>query len=104
MKQLTLWLWIKQSVRLQFLYEEDRWAILGLHRSEHKFITFYKKFHGIVPLYLQDLLPHLVSETSVYNLRNNNDILQPMFRLEIRNKIMFALNNHSGESITQLRN
>ena len=46
----------------------------------------YKVNNGIVPSYIQDLIPPLVSEISNYPLRNNRNISVPFNRTSISQK------------------
>ena len=46
----------------------------------------YKVNNGIVPSYIQDLIPPIVSEISNYPLRNNRNILVPFNRTSISQK------------------
>ena len=44
---------------------------------------FFKILNGDAPDYLADLVPPTVSETSLYNLRNNHNISQQTSRLSL---------------------
>ena len=46
----------------------------------------YNVNSGMVPSYIQDLIPPLVSEISVYPLRNNRNISVPLNRTSISQK------------------
>lgn len=50
-------------------------------------LTFvFKEKHNMLPEYLSDLFPNFVSDTSPYNLRNNQDYVTVPRRLEIYSK------------------
>ena len=49
-------------------------------------MTLYKVNNGIVPSYIQDLIPPLISEISNYPLRNNRNISVPFNRTSISQK------------------
>ena len=49
------------------------WDTLQSRRNKHKLVTFYKVVHGLTPNYLFDLVPPLVQDNTIYNLRNAND-------------------------------
>ena len=43
-------------------------------RKKHRLIILFKILHGLTPVYLNDLLPPLVQDTTSYNLRNSNHL------------------------------
>ena len=49
---------------------------LSKRMQQHKLSFMYKVNNGIVPSYIQDLIPALVSEISNYPLRNNRNMLR----------------------------
>ena len=48
------------------------WETLQNRRKKHRLIMLFKILHGLIPVYLNDLLPPLVQDTTSYNLRNSN--------------------------------
>ena len=48
------------------------WETLQNRRKKHRLIFLLKILHGLTPVYLNDLLPPLVQDTTSYNLRNSN--------------------------------
>ena len=48
------------------------WETLQNRRKKHRLIILFKILHGVTPVYLNDLLPPLVQDTTSYNLRNSN--------------------------------
>ena len=48
------------------------WVTLQNRRKKHRLIILFKILHGLTPVYLNDLLPPLVQDTTSYNLRNSN--------------------------------
>ena len=68
------------------LFKEYGWTFLSKRRQQHKLSFMYKINNGIVPSYIQDLIPPLVSEISNYSLRNNRNISVPFNRTSISQK------------------
>ena len=62
---------LTRSVSLENLFKECGWTTLSKRRQQHKHSFMYNVNNGIVPSYLHDLIPPLVSEISNYPLRNN---------------------------------
>ena len=58
------------------LLAELGWESLQVRRDKHKLIVFFKILHGLSPNYLSDMVPHLVQDTSSYNLRISDNIQQ----------------------------
>ena len=58
-------------------------------RKERKLITLYKIIHGLAPSYLLDLLPETVGSNTSYNLRNQQDYIEPHCRLELYKRAVF---------------
>ena len=71
---------------LENLFKECGWTTLSKRRQQHKLSFMYKVNNGIVPSYIQDLIPPLVSEISNYPLRNNRNISVPFNRTSISQK------------------
>ena len=65
------------------LYRETGWETLKDRREQKKLLLLYNMINGHCPEYLSDLLPPLVSEISVYNLRNNRNYSVPPTRLSL---------------------
>ena len=52
-------------------------ATLSQRRQQHKLSFMYNVNTGMVPSYIQDLIPPLVSEVTNYPLRNTRNITVP---------------------------
>ena len=50
------------------------WEPLKATRTKHKLIIFYNIINGLTPEYLQSLIPPMVQNTTLYNLRNSSDL------------------------------
>ena len=61
---------LTRSVSLENLFKECGWATLSQRRQQHKLSFMFNVNSGMVPPYIQDLIPPLVSEVSDYPLRN----------------------------------
>ena len=61
-------------VSIENLYSEIDWETLETRRKKQKLVLFYKMVNYLTPLYLPNLIPSTIAETSPYNLRNANDI------------------------------
>ena len=72
------------SVSLENLFKECGWTFLSQRRQQHKLSFMYKGNNGIVPSYIQDLIPPLVCEISNYPLRNNRNISVPFNRTKLQ--------------------
>ena len=55
---------------VQSLYNETGWEKLKDRRKQKKLLLLYKMNHGLVPSYLNEILPNRVNDVSRYNLRN----------------------------------
>ena len=56
------------------LYHESGWETLSQRRRKHKLILFYKMVNGLIPNYLNSLVPPTIGDTCSYNLRNTNNL------------------------------
>lgn len=61
-------------VSLELLYKETGWETLEQRRQNHKLCLFYKMLTGLSPNYLSSLIPHVIENTTPYNLRDANNI------------------------------
>ena len=77
---------LTRSVSLENLYKVCGWATLSQRSQQHKLSFTYNVNTGMVPSYTQDLIPPLVSEISVYPLRNNRNISVPLNQTSISEK------------------
>ena len=77
---------LTRSVSLENLFKECGWTTLSKRRQQHKLSFMYKVNNDIVPSYIQDLIPPIVSEISNYPLRNNRNISVPFNRTSISQK------------------
>ena len=62
---------LTRSVSLVKLYNKCGWTNLSVRRHQQKMYFMHKVNNGMVPTYIVDLIPPLVSEISGYPLRNN---------------------------------
>ena len=62
---------------------EIRWILLSDRRQFQKLVTMYKIIYGTAPDYLCNLLPPLVTERTIYNLRNAENISIMNTKIEI---------------------
>jgi hypothetical protein len=60
--------------KTEILYRETGWELLSARR-------FYNIVNKNTPNYLSTLIPPTIQRTSVYPLRNGNDIILPFCRL-----------------------
>lgn len=74
---------LTRSVSIENLMSEIGWLSLYDRRQFQKLVTMYKIVNGIAPEYLCNLLPPLVTERTVYNLRNADNISTMNRRTEI---------------------
>ena len=86
MRQPEIVTGLTRSVSLENLYKECGWATLSQRRQKHKLSFMYNVNGGMVPSYIQDLIPPLVNEISDYPLRNNRNISVPLNRTSISQK------------------
>ena len=77
---------LTMSVSLENLYKECGWASLSQRRQQHKLSFMYNLNSGMVPTYIQNLIPPLISEISDFPLRNNRNISVPLNRTSISQK------------------
>ena len=68
---------LARCVSLENMYKELRLATLSQRRQQHKFSIMYNVNTGVVPSFIQDLIPPIVSEVSEYPLRNAITITVP---------------------------
>ena len=67
--------------KTQILYRETGWELLSARRKRRKLQLFYNIVNKNTPNYLCTLIPPTIQRTSVYPLRNGNDIILPFCRL-----------------------
>ena len=65
---------LTRSVSLENLYKDCGWLTLSQRRQQHKLSFMYKGNVGLVPSYISDLIPPLVSKISGFLLRNHRNI------------------------------
>ena len=61
-------------VSLADLNRESGWESLSERRYKHKLILFFKMINGLVPSYLNSLVPVTIGSTSSYNLRGSHNL------------------------------
>ena len=74
---------LTRSVSIDNLMSEIGWLSLSDRRQFQKLVTMYKIVNGTAPEYLCNLLPPLVTERTIYNLRNAENISIMNRRTEI---------------------
>jgi hypothetical protein len=67
----------------EYLYRETGWERLEERRTRRKLQLFYNIQHGSTPPYLIDHIPPTIQSTTIYPLRNGNDIIVPFYRLSL---------------------
>ena len=82
---------LTRSVSLKNLFKECGWATLSQRRQQHKLIFMYNVNIGIVPSYIQILIPPLVGEVSNDPLRNTWNITVPYNQTSILQKILYFI-------------
>ena len=74
---------LTRSVTINNLLNEIGWVSLSDRSKIQKLILMYKNNEGILPQYLIDEMPQLVSNNTSYNLRNSNDLETLVRRTEM---------------------
>ena len=69
--------------KAEILYIETGWELLFVRRKRRKLKLFYNMVNTNTPNYLCILTAPTIQSTSVYPLRNGNDIILPLCRLLI---------------------
>ena len=69
--------------KTEILYRETGWELLSARRKRRKLQLCYNIVNKNTPNYLCTLIPPTIQRTSVYPLRNGNDIILPFCRLVI---------------------
>ena len=77
---------LTRSVSIDNLYRECGWVTMEERRKQQKFIFMYKSVNGLIPSYISELIPPLISEITDYPLRNQNNITVPFNRTETARK------------------
>jgi hypothetical protein len=67
--------------KAEILYIETGWELLSVRRKRRKLELFYNMVNTNAPNYLCILTVPTIQSTSVYPLRNGNDIILPFCRL-----------------------
>ena len=75
-----------RSVSIDKLVKEIGWLPLSERRLFQKSVLMYKIKNGLAPEYLCNLMPPLVADRTVYNLRNIEDITVLRRRTELFSK------------------
>ena len=75
-----------RSVSLENLYRECGWLSLSERRRQQKLNFMSRSVNGLVPIYITDLIPPVIRETTSYPLRNDDNITIPFCRTEIFRK------------------
>ena len=61
-------------ISINYLYNEIKWDSLQKRRNDHKLSLFFKMKNNLTPPYLSSLVPQNVGQTTMYSLRNSNDL------------------------------
>ena len=61
-------------VSLEMLYQETGWEPLDKRRYKHEVCLFYQVDTGVSPNYLSSLIPASVEDSTIYKLRNANNL------------------------------
>jgi hypothetical protein len=67
----------------EYIYRETGWERLEGRRTRRKLQLLYNIQNGSTPSYLLDLIPSTIQSTTIYPLRNGNDIIVPLCRLSL---------------------
>ena len=67
----------------EYLYRETGWERLEERRTKRNLQLFYDIQNGSTQPYLLDLIPPTIQSTTIYPLRNGNDIIVPFCRLSL---------------------
>ena len=67
----------------EYLCRETGWERLEERRTRRKLQLLYNIQNGSTPSYLLDLIPPTIQSTTIYPLRNGNDIIVPFCRLSL---------------------
>ena len=67
----------------EYLYRETGWERLEEGRTRRRLQLFYNIQNGSTHPFLLDLIPPTIQSTTIYPLRNGNDIIVPFCRLSL---------------------
>lgn len=76
---------LTRSVSIHLLTKEIGWVPLSDRRKIQKLITVFKAKQGLIPSYLRNIFPNIVSETTDYPLRNNDNYTTIARRTQVFN-------------------
>ena len=65
------------------LYQETGWEPLEKRQYKYKLCLFYQMNTGISPNYLSSLIPASVEDSTIYNLRNANNLRHTLTRTQL---------------------
>ena len=83
------------------LYTESGFTSLSNRRDKHKLIFYYKIVYGLVPEYLQNLLPPLVSEINPHHRRRLQERIIPHFKTELYRNSFFPSATYLWNSLPE---
>ena len=72
-------------------YKEIVWETLKERRNRRKLQLFYNIQNDNAPSYLCKLIPPTIQSTTIYPLRNGDDIIVPFCRLSLTNSLYIPL-------------
>ena len=70
-------------VSLEMLYQETGYEPLEKRRYKHKLCLFYQMDTGVSPNYLSSLIPASGKDSTIYNLRNANNLRHSLTRTQL---------------------
>jgi hypothetical protein len=73
----------------EYLYAETGWETLSERRYRRKLQLFFNIKCGMAPEYLRHLVPPTIQSTTVYPLRNCDNLIVPFCRLSITIRHLF---------------
>jgi hypothetical protein len=81
------------------LYNELHWQTLKERRLQHRLSLFYKIINKLTPVYLFNLIPLQVNQRTTYNLRNRDNLDEPISRVQCLSKSFIPATIKSWNSL-----
>jgi hypothetical protein len=72
-------------IKSEYLYAETGWETLSERRYRRKLQLIFNIKCGMAPEYLRHLVPPTIQSTTIYPLRNGDNLIVPFCRLSITN-------------------
>ena len=76
----------------EYLYAETGWETISERRYRRKLQLFFNIKCGMAPGYLRHLVPPTIQSTTIYPLRNCDNLIVPFCRLSITNSSFTHIN------------